>query len=301
MDPKEKYDKKVESLLTARDKLTDRQVKAVFKVLADTRRRIVDELSQLAGQQDSFQAYQLGQLRSAIDSQAAELITKYRPIMGGAVEKAWDWGAEFEPALLKAAGVDLQLRAISRAQLAVAQEVSADLVVKVGDDFRARAKGIITRGVVGELSPHLLMRNVGDLLRTQPDRQTGKLGNIAFQSERIIRTELASVSSLSNRLRHEQIAQAAPDVRKYWLHSGARHPRPDHLAAAARYAPGGIPGPIKQNEDYQVGGHTATGPHDPRLPADQVVNCFCMSLLWSKSWFEPEAKPEPTQPPEVVT
>ncbi len=281
----EQYQAKVATLLAQRDKLTDAEVRSTLRLLADVRRSTLEELLKLANKADSFQYYQLQALRDAIDAQAADLVRRYRPIMGGALDRAWTWGEDFQPEMLKRIGVDLSLRQISRTQLQVAQTIAGDLVTQVGDDFRTQARQIITRGVMGAQSPTQVMKGIAKLLKTEPDRHTGKLGSIAYQAERIQRTEMAGVAELANRIQQDQVADFVPDVRKYWLATHDSRTRPAHFAAYERYKPGGSVGPIPEGDDFVVGGQRCAGPHDPRLSAAMRVNCRCTSCLYLPDWF----------------
>ncbi len=272
--PLERYKAKVDALLTQQDKLTDEQIRRAFRLLADSRRSVLDELAKIAGDNDtSFKAWQLRDLRDAIDRQSAHLVGAYRPVMGGAVERAWEDGLQLQPAALKAAGVEFVVRReISRDQLVVAQEVAADMVTQVTEEFRTQARQIVARGVLGALQPHVVMRLIQGLLETQPNRKTGRLGSIASQAERTMRTELMGVFSISNEMRHRQIAEEVPDLSKYWRTAGDGRVRHDHQVAGRIYAPGSDPGPIPQGDDFVVGGERAAFPHDPRLTAKQRVN-----------------------------
>lgn len=285
------YQAKVAAIQARGDRLADAEVRRVFDLLADVRRKTIEELTSLSanGNAGTFEAYQLGQLRTAIDNQADELRAQYGTALAGGLQRGWDFGLDKGPETMKAAGVGYTpQREISVQQLRMAQEVAADLVTKVSDQFRSEAKGVITRGLMGQQSPHQIIQQVAALLRTQPDRD-GKLGSIAYQAERIVRTEVLGVASLAGQIRSEQIADEVPGMRKYWLHSRARVPRPAHVAAGNRYAPGGSIGPIPVKDDYTVDGEKAKAPHDPRMSAGNRVLCGCDSVLYNPAWFEVEA------------
>jgi hypothetical protein len=61
-------------------------------VLTDLRREIVAELAHLADG-DSYSAFQLGQLQGAVERAAQTLVRQVGPVVGGAIEQAWQQGA----------------------------------------------------------------------------------------------------------------------------------------------------------------------------------------------------------------
>lgn len=279
------YRAKAGSLLQQLDTMTDQQVASVLDVLTQARKEVTDQLTRLAGK-EGFKPTQLKRLRQAIDERTNELIRQLAPTLGGGLKRAWEHGADLTPELLRAVGAAdlIPARDLSPQQLNVALTVAADLVQGVGDDFRAAAKRSVAFGVLGALSPWEVQQEVAELLRTEPSRQTGKLGTIAYQAERIVRTEMVGVANLANQQRHMQIGADVPGLRKYWLTAGDGRVRDSHVVAGRRYAPGGSVGPIPLEEDYEVGGFSAAMPHDPRLPARERVNCRCVSVVWSPDW-----------------
>ena len=282
----DQYQRKVRDLIKQQDRMTDAEVKRMLRLLRDTRRSTLESLLKLANSKDSFQYYQLQSLRDAIDAQADYLIRQYKPIMGGAMEKAWEYGGDMPVEALKSVGVDVSLRQLSRTQLQVAQEIAGDLVTKVGDSFRTEAKSIITRGMMGQESPHKVLKQIAKLLATEPDRQTKALGSIAYQAERIQRTEMNGIASVANRMRVEEIAADDSDMLHYWDSVSDGRTRPAHADAGARYAPGSDPGPIPVKDDFIVGGEKAKYPHDPRLSAKNRILCRCVEVLYKAEWFE---------------
>jgi hypothetical protein len=72
-------------------------------------------------------------------------------------------------------------------------------------------------------------------------------------------------------------AQSAGGLQKGWLHGGSAHPRPNHLAAQARY----LNNPIPLNEPFVIPGSGAEcqAPGDSSLPIEEVGNCTCMAVF----------------------
>ena len=280
----QRYRRAVERLIGQRDRLTDAQLRSLFRLLDDVRRQTRDDLGSLAAHNaTSYQASQLRALQAAIDRLALDLVRRFRPLMGGALDVAWEAGAAFAPAGLAAAGVTLGLRDLDRTALVLAQETAADLVPHVGSTFRLRARRAIVLGVAGAKSPHAVTAEIADLLRTQPSRAKKSAGAIAWEAETIMRTEMMSAFNQADAARTEQLTDA-PGLRKWWDSASDKRVRPDHAAAEARYRPGGSEGPIALNADFLVGGERAGYPHDPRLSANQRQRCRCVRLLWHPEW-----------------
>lgn len=70
-------------------------------------------------------------------------------------------------------------------------------------------------------------------------------------------------------------------MRKEWVHVGSHvHERWGHVAL-------GNAMPISFTEPFNVGGHSGQFPHDPALPAGEVINCTCrLKVSVPKNWRE---------------
>jgi hypothetical protein len=285
----QRYQRAAEKLLEQHDRLTTQQIKAAFELLVEVRNALLRELVQARPSDlDTFRYHQLQALNAAIERHGLRLRQQFGRRMAQAMQESWHRGQEFSLRAAEAAGIHLvSARDISLAQLTVAQTLAASLVQQVSDDFIARARQIVTRGVAGELPVQVVEQRIADLLAVEPDRRQRRFGPIAFQAERIMRTELNGVFNLANEMRQRAIAADTPGLRKYWLATRDERTRPSHRQAGARYQPGGSPGPIPFDQAYTVGGEAARFPHDPRLSARERVNCRCVSLLYSSDWFLP--------------
>ncbi len=103
------------------------------------------------------------------------------------------------------------------------------------------------------------MARVADALGT-----AGKAGEVAERAERIARTELGG---LMNDVTLTQFEASGVVKAKRWYTIGDDRTRESHLALNGVEIPMG--------DRFSVGGHPADGPHDPSLPASEVVNCRC--------------------------
>lgn len=285
-----KYQRKAEELLARAGRLEDAQVRQTLTMLADVRRRTVEELLRIpADAKDGWRAAQLTQLRAAIDDAATDFQRRYGAQLTGAVDQAWGAGAVYTEQSLAAGGVQLSLaQTLSRAQLEVTATLRADLVRRVGADMREQLARAVTLGIAGEKTPVRIMAQIAGILKTEPARNAPGLGPIATQAERIVRTEMGRAFNTADRIRHDEIAEDVPGIMHYWAiakdRAVQRH-RPTHLAAGRRYAPGGSTGPIPYGKAFTVGGETMRYPHDPRGSARNVIACRCVDQLWYPSWY----------------
>lgn len=279
------YRDRIDRILANYDRLEAALVRQALDLLADARRHLIDELTRIGPSDDSFLAGQLRAMREAIDWEAAAFARRYSDHLDAATRQAWQAGADAVPDLLDAAGIRLTLRpTVSRAQLEVISQFRADLVQGVTADVRDQVTREIARSVLGGRSLAQALQGIQRELATQPDRATGRLGSLASQAERIVRTEMGTAFSLANHLRQEEVAAELPAIRKYWLTAADGRVRLDHALAGQRYRPGGQPGPIRVSESFTVGGERARFPHDPALTAANRINCRCVAVLWHPEW-----------------
>jgi hypothetical protein len=297
LTPDERYRRTVDRLVRQRDRLTDQQARDMARLLTSLRRDVIAELAQLASG-DSYSTFQLGQLQGAIERAAGTLVRRMGPMMGGALDLAWAAGDAITPTALDAAGIDLRLRDIDLTQLAVAKSLAGQMISRVGADFLAQANRAVVMGVAGRTSPYRVMQDVSRLLATQPDRQTGRLGSIAYQAERIQRNEMLATFQIADRARTASLAEDVPDLKKWWDSADDARVRPSHAAAGRRYSKENA---IPIDQDFVVGGHNCDGPHDPRLPASETIMCRCIRRVWHPDWdAAPAVEPTPIAKPEPV-
>lgn len=170
--------------------------------------------------------------------------------------------------------------AVHRRQLEQSYKYNADLVQGVADEAKDAIMSRLRRGVTGQKNPVEVMRDVQKYLDV-PARPTAQFGGIAYQAERVVRTELGRMYQMANVASMDATAEAIGNdgLWTVWMHSGiSKGARPSHVALDGERVPYG--------ETFDVDGYAATGPHDPSLPAEHVVNCRCSSGMWSNAWGE---------------
>ena len=146
-------------------------------------------------------------------------------------------------------------------------------------------RGILTGEGPGEISRGLARSGWLGPLR----RADGGLIGVAARAETIARTEVGGIFSTAGQIASERLQQAAPTLRlvKSWITVDDDRVRESHERAGENYSiDGNDPGPIAVDEDFMVGGWPASGPHDPRLPAEERINCRCRRVVFSAQFFE---------------
>jgi HK97 family phage portal protein len=88
--------------------------------------------------------------------------------------------------------------------------------------------------------------------------------SIGHRAETIARTETIG---LSNELAREQMRDSGEVSQKQWYSIGDERTRESHFALNGTT--------IGINEQFDVNGTMADGPHDSNLPAEEVINCRC--------------------------
>jgi Phage Mu protein F like protein. len=140
-------------------------------------------------------------------------------------------------------------------------------------EAKERLNRIVRNGLLLEESPQVIMRSMAKVLRdkTEPELL------------RIYRTEFSHALNLGTQARGQAAVDDGAELYKYWLATKDSRTRDSHRAVDAATNPDSGGEPIKFSEDYNVGGHSASGPHDASLPPEEVINCRCRSILIPKN------------------
>lgn len=296
----QRYLAAIDALTRRRDRAVDRHVRALYRILAAIRARLRDGLADLPTTDGHLRADALTPARALVDAAAGELSRRLFALLLTGEQTLAEHGSLFLPTALFAIGIGRnrppKLREVaeevpdsenvdftfplipSEAQLTAARALSAEYVTGVSAEFRQKLRQAVLRSTAGQTSLADLFAEVRGLLATQPQRQTGRLGSLTAQSERIVRTELLRVFSEAAEVRSGELAAAVPGIRKYWRSARDSRVRPDHRSADSRYAPGSKPGPIAADALFVVGGDRMPA---PRIggSARNVIQCFVGSVV----------------------
>lgn len=269
----------VDDLLTQSDQLDEDAVRRVLDLLGELQTRVLAEIAQRPG----LAASDL----PALSRQIAALIAAYQQrlnaTIGAAQATAFTLGQQRVETELAQAGLSTGTVGVSDQLLRVAQGISADAISGISEEARRRISRELQLAALGARTLPEVLATVGANLDSP-----SVFGSIAGRAEAITRTEVARIHNLGFQATGNQAAASIPGLQKQWLHrlpnmgprfqvgkSGAKRglytPRPAHMALHGET--------IAWQAEFSVNGYAASGPHDPRLPAGEVVSCGCRLSL----------------------
>ena len=168
--------------------------------------------------------------------------------------------SEATEANLKRIGARIQLRPVPSNLIQNEIFLVGTLISGFVDEQIARASAIVNLGVQGGKS----VAQVSEELQALFDMAK-------VRADRIARTEMLRVHSMTDFSRAEEIQQYIPNMRKVWNSTFKPNAREDHIEAHNRYNEN----PIPMDEEFEIGGELAMFPRDPKLSVAQSVNCTC--------------------------
>lgn len=252
------------------DELSDQTTRNAIDLLERLRREVVASIVSAPEPYSSS----LRPLLREVDTLLAQYRNEMSRLMGQAVEQAAGLGDASVLADVTAAGIEVPLTyvGVSPELIRVSAEYTADLVQGLSDDARARIARDIRLGAAGGTSTTDLIAQIG---RNLKDKST--FATIAARAEAITRTEVSRVYSTAYHEQGAELHERYKGMRKTWVHAGfGLHSRENHIRVASVTAET----PIPFDERFELGGGiTAMFPHDPSLPAGEVVHCFLPGTL----------------------
>lgn len=277
------------------DKLTDLQVRNIVKEVTETRKDVLSRLAAVTPDEaGTWGARHLQTVKAQIDDALGQFAERYGAHLVEGIEGAVDAGAgmasgAFLAGLGEGTGLDLALPKAFRNQLELVHTMSAATLIKgVGADVANKANRIVRQGILGAKFPHEIIKDLKPLLDT-PSRPTERFGGLAYQAQRVMRTEMVRSFNEANRAGEAHVVNKLGHggAHRIWLHSGqGPGARPSHI---------GLDGEMKPiGEPFDVGGYLVEGPHAPELPAEHVIMCKCSTMLWYPDrWGDPPPRPQP--------
>jgi len=203
------------------------------------------------------------QIQANVNASLNESMNVIRQAQIGAYEAGLAAGAEIGGALgITAAGfgptVDL---------IAIASNFTADLVRSIPTEFMTKVNGELTRAALGGKSPFEAMQAIDSLI--------GKGGaeGVSFQAERIVRTEVQRIYSITLDKQMQDFAMLVPDagkvMKKKWVSGGNRPGRRSwHQDMDGETVP--FDQPFSNGLMY---------PRDPAGPPEETIFCGCQFVV----------------------
>ncbi|MBC7964237.1 MAG: hypothetical protein H7Y05_14995 [Steroidobacteraceae bacterium] len=273
----------LQQILTDQARRTISGSDAVRRILEETRRQVIVELSTAPA--DGFAAWQLPQTLNAIGKHLGAFESAAKTEVAAGLTESWEAGVQMLPGMLKAAGIQTISYGIPTAVLDQLKEFSWGKISSVTTDALAKIRSELTLGLLGQKTPHEITQAVTALIENseQPAFKSGRsiFQSVSERAEVITKVELGRTFSMANQKSMEAAADDLPELQKMWLHTGhPRTPRIYHLA---------LNGSIKPvDQPFLVGNIAMMHPRDPKAPVSEIINCGCMHVPYMAAWGKKE-------------
>ncbi len=252
------------------------------KVLGLLRHALTQVQQQLAGQPADWQQWQLTRLRDQLETVLAATGQQAGLAVSLALRDGWQQGEDVVDKPLAAAGmgVEMRLGALDARILGAMQTFGVDRMRAVTADAAAKIGQQLGLVTIGGVTPFGAMQAVNAILGGEAERRAAT----------IVRTEVSRAFAVAADDRLVQAAPLVPGLGKQWRRSGKIHSRWTHDLMDGQV--------VEAGQSFKVpnpggGFDMMKCPHDTKAPAEQVINCGCISIPWLKTWqvMTPGAKP----------
>lgn len=216
----------------------------------------------LAAAPSEYQQWYLPQLRDEITRVMTIMGSEAAAVVDAAQVAAWRGGAGMVDSVLVASGVRTVLPQLDVTQLSAMRSFLTEKIRGVSIEAANSINSQLGLVVIGAQTPFDAIKAVAKTL----DEKTLR------RATTIVHTELNRAFSTANQLRLEQSAAAVPGLRKRWVQSGKREPRPDHVAVHGQEQAVGDPYVL------EGGAVKMMYPGDPTAPARHTISCGCASV-----------------------
>lgn len=259
--------------LTARARAENAAAREQRVLLVDMKRAILRQIVDA----DGYRRFHLQSLLSSIDQEIRKGREAAQRLSSAQTRAVWQAGVEGIDRTMATVGIQQpSFVGVGPNLLSASIEVTNDQLRSVWSELGSRLKATVRRATLGVTDPFTAMTT---LARTIKDPKT--FGTAMNRAEVIIRTEVNRTFSLSTQSRMEQANQRlGGELKKYWLTAQDARVRESHVRAGELYAPGGETGPIDTDKPFMVGDVALMQPLDPTGPAEETINCRCVSVPW---------------------
>lgn len=252
---------------------------AVVRQLVAARRQIAELL---AGQPTDFKRWQLTRLLDQVDAVLRGATGNAATAANSGLRDLWQQGEDYVDKPLAAGGIALEQRLplLAVDQLAAMRSFTVERLSNVGGEAKGKIGAHLGRVLLGAETPFEAIKAVQAVLGDEMPRR----------ATTIVRTEASRAFAVASQERLAQAAALDDRMEKQWRRSGKIHSRWNHdLVDGQR---------VSATESFRVpslkgGIDMMRYPHDPKAPAEQCINCGCVSLPRVKGWgvITPGAKP----------
>jgi len=273
---KQNYIKKLNSIAGRYGRLEDATVRRMIAMMNDLRRQIAADLAMAQG----WEAFRLRELQRNLTRQIASFQGQLLNVIQDAMMPTHTMGGLSVVEPLEASGIVASaFFQPSQAQLNVLLDFSADLVRGITDDLNRKISTQIRLAALGERTPMDAMRGITDVMGVG---RRGPVKGIAYDAERILRTEMQRAFNLAHHSQQQTTARRISGLLKSWVATADSRTRPSHLKAHIKYKK-----PIPVEEPFilvpEKGKRRGQRfklmyPGDPSAPPELTINCRCRSV-----------------------
>ena len=199
---REEIRRRIRDLINQAKGVDSRANAAVGEALGQAHNDLLRQIAGLPENASSYARYQLQELRRACERAMEEFDRRLASAVKAAQADSFGQARENVDATLRdAVGAPASLADLSRTQLLVAQDYSADLVRGLSQAGRDRLNSTLSRAFLGGQSVTDIIKEIG---RTIGD---GQFGIITRRAETIYRTEVLRMQSIATQARLEQAVE----------------------------------------------------------------------------------------------
>lgn len=232
-------------------------------VVAEIERQLqaaaADVARRLAAAGDTWQRSRLQALQREIAAALAAWQGQAAGVATAGLARAWTAGAELLSLPLEAAQVSFAPR-VNLAALRALQSAVTDRIADISTRSVDRINSAIAQVLIGTTPAAKAISQVSEILG----------GAARRRARTIVVDELGRAYARSTQDAMSQATTLLPGLKKRWLGSGKRHPRPEHAAAHGQIVP--------VNDPFVVAGEALMYPRDPNASTGNTINCGCFSV-----------------------
>lgn len=268
------FEQHVRSLQKSAGSLTN-EARAQVRAIVDEHRRRIKELIDHYPPKTQLPAGDVPKLSAQIRREVNEMIVDAKEALRHAEDAVWAKGVAAGQELATALGIEGSFFSPTPELLSIAAGYSADLIESISADLLPKVNGVLSRGVLGSLTPYETMQELDALLG-----RAGQRG-VSYQAERIVRTEVSRVYSIALDTQVQTLAAMLDNPQKLlkqWV-SGPWRPgrREEHQRIDGQQVP--VTEPFKLYD----GRIKLMYPRDPSGPPGETINCGCSWIIVPES------------------
>lgn len=245
--------------LKGRTRLINGTTGELKALLAEANKQV---MAILASAPSDYQQWLLPQLRAEIGRVMESLGTEAAAVVDGGQVAAWRGGSAMVDSSLAASGISAALPQLDVVQLGAMRSFLTEKISGISTEAANRINTQLGLVTMGAQTPFDAIKAVTTTLNETTYKR----------ATTIVHTELNRAFSTANQLRMEQSAEAVTGLKKRWVQSGKREPRPEHVAIHGQEQP------VDKPFLLEGGAVKLMYPGDPTGPARHTINCGCVSV-----------------------